>query len=73
MEQTVRTGRYRHFKGKEYRVLHTALHSETLEPYVVYQALYGGGGIWVRPAAMWREIITRGGKAQPRFEYIGEE
>lgn len=73
MEQIVRAGRYRHFKGKEYRVLYTALHSETLEPYVVYQALYGEGGIWVRPAAMWHETVTRDGRTQPRFAYIGEE
>ena len=73
MEQIVRAGRYRHFKGKEYRVLCTALHSETLEPHVVYQALYGEGGIWVRPAAMWHETVTRDGRTQPRFTYIGEE
>lgn len=72
-EQIIRTGRYRHFKGMEYRVLYTATHSETLEPYVVYQALYGQGGIWVRPAAMWNEMVTRNGETQPRFEYVGEE
>lgn len=73
MEQIIRTGRYRHFKGQEYRVLYTAIHSETLEPYVVYQTLYREGGIWVRPAAMWHETIVRDGKTQPRFIYIGEE
>lgn len=49
----IRLGRYRHFKGKEYEVLGVASHSETLEPMVVYRALYGEGGLWVRPAAMW--------------------
>lgn len=73
MEQLICAGRYRHFKGKEYRVLYTAIHSETLEPYVVYQALYGESDVWVRPAAMWCEQITRDGKSQPRFEFIGEE
>lgn len=73
MEQTVRAGRYRHFKGKEYRVLYTARHSETLALYVVYQALYGEGGIWVRPAAMWQETVVKNGVSQPRFAYIGEE
>ncbi|WMJ82559.1 DUF1653 domain-containing protein [Oscillospiraceae bacterium LTW-04] len=73
MEQTIRVGRYRHFKGNEYRVLYTATHSETLEPYVVYQALYGESGIWVRPAGMWHETIMHGGKTQPRFQYIGKE
>ena len=68
----IRPGLYRHFKGKEYRVLYTATHSETLEPIVVYQALYGQRGIWVRPAAMWNETVTREGKTLPRFTYIGE-
>ena len=68
----IRPGLYRHFKGKEYRVLYTATHSETLEPMVVYQALYGQRGIWVRPAAMWNETVTREGKILPRFTYIGE-
>ena len=68
----IRPGLYRHFKGKEYRVLYTATHSETLEPMVVYQALYGQRGIWVRAAAMWNETVTREGKTLPRFTYIGE-
>jgi len=69
---TVRTGRWKHFKGKEYRVLGTALHSETMEPMVVYQALYGEGALWVRPAAMWNETVERDGVTLPRFTYIGE-
>ena len=68
----IRPGLYRHFKGNEYRVLYTATHSETLEPMVVYQALCGQRGIWVRPAAMWNETVTREGKTLPRFTYIGE-
>lgn len=68
----IHPGLYRHFKGNEYRVLYTATHSETLEPMVVYQALYGQRGIWVRPAAMWNETVTREGKTLPRFTYIGE-
>ena len=70
--ETVKCGRYRHFKGNEYRVLGTAKHSETQEELVVYQALYGEGGLWVRPAAMWNETVTREGKTLPRFTYIGE-
>ena len=58
----VRPGRYRHFKGGEYEVLYTARHSETLEPMVVYRALYGERGVWVRPAAMWNETVEQGGK-----------
>ena len=70
--EDVRPGKYRHFKGNEYRVLYTARHSETLEPMVVYQALYGERGVWVRPAAMWSEQVDRGGYSGKRFEYIGE-
>lgn len=73
MQEEIRPGRYRHFKGKEYRVLYTATHSETLEPYVVYQALYGEQGIWVRPASMWNEMVEREGKTFRRFTYLGEE
>lgn len=71
--EEIRPGRYRHFKGKEYRVLYTARHSEPLEPMVVYQALYGERGIWVRPAAMWGEHVEREGYSGPRFTYLGEE
>ena len=70
--EDVRPGKYRHFKGNEYRVLYTARHSETLEPRVVYQALYGERGVWVRPAAMWSEQVDRDGYSGPRFIYIGE-
>ena len=74
--ETLRPGRYRHFKGKEYELLFVATHSETLEPMVVYRALYGERGVWVRPAAMWSEtidrMIERGGQTVRRFTYIGE-
>ncbi|WP_243638779.1 DUF1653 domain-containing protein [Lucifera butyrica] len=72
-EQIVKPGRYRHFKGKPYRVLFIATHSETEEPMVVYQALYGQEGIWVRPLAMFCETVEYEGKKCPRFEYILEE
>ena len=68
----IKPGIYRHFKGNKYEVLSVAKHSETLEEMVVYRALYGEGGIWVRPLSMWNEIVERDGKRQPRFEYIGE-
>ncbi len=70
--EPIKPGLYRHFKGGEYRVLYTAAHSETLEPMVVYQALYGEKGIWVRPAAMWNETVQRNGRVVKRFTYIGE-
>jgi hypothetical protein len=71
--EEIKPGRYRHFKGREYRVMCLAKHSETEEDMVVYQALYGERGIWVRPAAMWNETVERDGKAYKRFEYMGEE
>ncbi len=67
---SISPGRYRHFKGNEYEVIAVARHSETEEPMVVYRALYGEGGIWVRPAAMWNEVIEREGKKFRRFERI---
>lgn len=63
-------GKYRHFKGNEYEVLYLARHSETLEEMVVYRALYGEHGIWVRPAKMWNETVERDGKTYQRFTKI---
>lgn len=68
----IQPGKYRHFKGKEYEVLHLARHSETEEWMVVYRALYGEFGIWVRPASMWLETVERDGKVIPRFQRIEE-
>lgn len=64
---TIKPGRYRHFKGNEYEVIGTARHSETLEELVVYRALYGDGGLWVRPAAMWTDTVERDSYRGPRF------
>ena len=64
---------YRHLKGNVYRVLHIAKNSETLEDMVVYQAMYGERGIWVRPKVMFEEIIERDGKTFRRFEPISIE
>lgn len=68
----IRPGKYRHFKGNDYRVLFTAKHSETLEEMVVYQALYGDRSVWVRPASMWNETVERDGKTYCRFTYLGD-
>lgn len=67
----IKKGRYRHFKGNEYEVIGTARHSETTEEYVVYKALYGEGGLWIRPKEMWNETVEREGKTFKRFEFIG--
>ena len=68
--ETIKPGRYRHFKGGEYEVLYIARHSETQEAMVVYRALYGDHGIWVRPASMWNEIVERDGREYKRFERV---
>ena len=59
--ESIKPGRYRHFKGKEYEVLGVARHSETEEELVVYRALYGDFGLWVRPVSMWNETVERDG------------
>ena len=71
MMEEIKLGRYRHFKGNEYEVLYLAKHSETLEEMVVYRALYGERGVWVRPARMWNEQVERDGVNKPRFSYLG--
>ena len=68
----LKPGLYRHFKGNLYRLLYVAKHSETLEEMVVYQALYGEMGIWVRPAAMWNEHVERDSYCGPRFVPVEE-
>ena len=70
--ESIKPGHYRHFKGKEYEVLGVARHSETQEELVVYRALYGDFGLWVRPVSMWNEAVERDGKTFRRFTYIGE-
>lgn len=68
----LKKGKYRHFKGGEYELVDIAKHSETCEEMVVYRALYGEHGLWVRPAAMWTEEVNRDGYHGPRFIYIGD-
>ena len=68
----IQPGIYRHFKGNRYELLGLAKHAETMEPMVVYRALYGEGGLWVRPAAMWNEIVDKDNYHGPRFQYIEE-
>jgi hypothetical protein len=65
-----RLGRYRHYKGGEYEVVGVARHSETLEPLVLYRPLYGEAALWVRPYAMFFELIEVDGIMQPRFAAI---
>jgi hypothetical protein len=66
----IQPGRYRHYKGNEYEVIGEARHSETQEPFVVYRALYGEGGLWIRPRAMFLESVMVDGRLQPRFRRL---
>lgn len=66
----VQAGTYRHYKGRTYEVIGVAKHSETEEDVVVYRALYGERGLWVRPLEMFREKVEIEGKSVPRFELI---
>lgn len=69
----LKKGIYKHFKGNEYELIDVAKHSETLEDMVVYRALYGDGGVWVRPASMWDEEVIHNGEKVKRFTYLGME
>lgn len=69
----VKKGIYRHFKGHVYRVIGTAKHSENLEDYVVYVNVNDEEDMWIRPAGMFLETVTRDGKTFPRFELLEEE
>lgn len=66
----IKPGIYRHFKGNLYEVIGIARHSETMEPMVVYRALYGKHGLWIRPVAMWNEIIEKESYTGPRFQFV---
>jgi hypothetical protein len=66
------TGLYRHYKGNLYQVIDTVRHSETLEPMTLYRALYGAQGLWVRPAAMFEEVVDVGGVPTVRFQRMGD-
>ena len=65
-------GKYRHYKDKEYELFDIVHHSETQEPLVLYRALYGEFGLWVRPFEMFFETLEIGGKKIQRFQYLGE-
>ena len=67
---SIKAGLYRHYKGADYQVYGLVKHSETEEELVLYKALYGDFGLWVRPLTMFTEMISRDGKSVPRFEFI---
>ncbi|SFL94208.1 DUF1653 domain-containing protein [Marinobacter zhejiangensis] len=72
MTKDLPTGRYRHYKGKDYEVIGLARHSETEEPLVVYRCLYGDHSLWVRPLAMFCESVDVAGELVPRFAFLGD-
>ena len=69
----VSPGIYRHYKGQQYEVLGVSRHSETEEEFVVYRALYGDRGLWIRPLAMFTESVEKEGISVPRFSRIDEK
>ena len=73
MKETVKPGRYRHYRGNFYEVLGTARHSETEEKLVVYRCLYGDFSLWVRPLAMFTETVAVDGREVRRFQWVGGE
>lgn len=72
MSNTIKTGLYQHYKGNYYQVLGLSRHSETLEPLVVYQALYGDYGLWVRPLELFNSMVIQDEQKTPRFLFIKE-
>jgi hypothetical protein len=70
--ENIALGKYKHFKGNYYKLIGFAKHSETLEDMVVYQALYGEKGLWVRPLSMWNEIVEYNNQKVKRFEFVEE-
>ncbi len=69
----ITAGKYRHYKGQDYQVIGCARHSETEEELVVYRALYGDHGLWVRPKDMFEEEVEQDGKRRPRFQRLEDE
>ncbi|MBL8816083.1 MAG: DUF1653 domain-containing protein [Planctomyces sp.] len=69
----IQTGRYRHYKGREYIVIGVARHSETEEELVVYRPDYGDRSLWVRPRAMFEELVEVDGQRRARFEFLSQE
>ena len=68
----MKLGKYEHFKSGQYEVLGIAKHSETMEEFVVYKALYGEEKLWVRPLKMFLEEVEFRGQKVPRFKYMGK-
>lgn len=70
--RSVKPGIYKHYKGGSYQVLGVGIHSETLEEFVIYKALYGEGLTWIRPLNMFLEEVEVNGLKQPRFKFVSK-
>lgn len=70
---SLKKGRYQHYKGPFYELIDLARHSETEAWHVVYKPLYGEGGLWIRPLAMFIEQVNHNGESLPRFRYVGSD
>lgn len=70
MADVISKGRYRHYKGRDYEVIDVARHTETNEEFVVYRALYGDYGLWIRPLAMFTESVLINNESVPRFRLL---
>lgn len=73
MNEFIINGIYEHYKGNRYQLIALANHSETLEPMIVYKAMYGDERVWVRPAGMWNETVTVNGVEVPRFKLVSDK
>lgn len=70
---TIRPGLYRHYKGGEYDVIDIAIHSETEEQMVLYRPRYGERALWVRPLAMFEEMVSVDGQQVQRFSFVSDK
>lgn len=73
MNEFIINGIYEHYKGNRYQLIALSNHSETLEPMIVYKAMYGDERVWVRPADMWNETVTVNGVEVPRFKLVSDK
>lgn len=72
MNAKIKKGIYQHYKGNYYEIIDSARHTETLEEFVIYRALYGNHELWIRPLAMFLQDVEIHGIRTKRFQYVHE-